>query len=155
MRHVTADLATVLASADARRLGLTLLDGWAIQLLNLPTTLPGGPRRWRFECPGCGRNCTLLRRPAHTVGGHGSVPSQNPWRCRLCLPEPRHRPTRRKERQQRAEKALEALRQIPARRQCYEHWKVWRARLKAENEAMAVLVAEAPALAASFRRGEG
>ena len=140
---VTLRLAAVLAH---HRPGLTFLDGHPVWLLALPTALPGSPLRSRFECPSCGRKCTLLRRSEEASGG---------WRCRLCLPVPRERRRAAADRVRAAENALEALRRTPAERQHYERWRAWRARLDAERAALALLLAEARPLAASFRRPGG
>ena len=154
---VTTRLDTLRAVAGgALRPGPATLDGHPVRLLALPTTLPGSPLRWRFECPICYRPCTLLRRPEAAAAGLGSDTSPGPWRCRLCLPVPRaRRLTRRKERLRRAEETLATLRQTPPERQRYEHWKTYRNRMEAERAAMAALTAAASALAASFRRGKG
>ena len=125
------------------------LDGHVAVLKAAPIAALRPPAtRWRIACPDCGRNCTLLYRLEETEDG-------KPWRCRVCARLKRHRPPRSIVALLQAERALLRLRALPSERQRYEHWKVWRARLKAESEAMAVLVAVAPALAASFRRDDG
>ena len=142
---VVAQLATLVASAGSSlRPGLAFLDGRPVRLLALPTTLPGTPLRWRFECPSCGRNCTLLWLSDEAAAAPAFNSSGSPWRCRLCLPMPRaRRLTRRKERQRRAEEALAALRQTPPVRQRYEHWKTYRNRMEAERVALATLTTTA------------
>ena len=109
MNLVAARLHTLLAAPSGPfRPGPVTLDGHPVRLLAQPSMLPGNPLRWRFECPGCGRNCTLLRRPKDGDPRPRAY-IHSPWRCRLCLHEPRRWRLAKAATVAKAEEALAAL----------------------------------------------
>ena len=120
------------------------LDGQIVAINSSPIAALRPPATWwRFACPHCGRSCTLLYR----LDEHAQ-----PWRCRVCAGLKRRRPPPSIAALMRAEKALTALRAVPAERQPYERGRAWLKRLADTELAVKRLEREVARSLASRRR---
>jgi hypothetical protein len=120
------------------------LDGQIVAINSSPIVALRPPATWwRFACPHCARSCILLYR----LDEHAQ-----PWRCRVCAGLKRRRPPPSIAALMRAEKALTALRAVPAERQPYERGRAWLKRLADTELAVKRLEREVARSLASRRR---
>lgn len=125
--------------------GAVRLNGHMVAINSAPIPALRPPATWwRFACPHCGRFCTLLYR----LDEHAQ-----PWRCRVCAGLKRRRPPPSIAALLRAEKALAALRAVPAERQPYERGRVWLQRLAKTELAVRRLEQEVARLLGSNESG--